>query len=66
MMTGIFYDPARRRLHVVAGPPHPDWLFVTHDTGARPHQCRRIMRDWLPPEELCRVDWSGVGRAPAA
>ncbi len=59
-MSGIFYDPNRRRLHVVTGPPEPGWLFVTHDIGARPHQCRRIMRDWLPPDELYRVDWSGV------
>ncbi|MEX2080151.1 MAG: hypothetical protein WEC33_00920 [Dehalococcoidia bacterium] len=60
-MSGIFYDPTGRRLHVVTGTPEPHWTFVTHDTRARVHHCRRIMREWLGPEDLFRVDFSAVG-----
>ncbi len=59
-MSGIFYDPHRRRLHRVDGTPQPGWRLVTHDVAAGPNQCRRIMREWLPAEELLNLDWSGA------
>ncbi len=57
-MSGIFYDPAGRRLHAVTAGPQPGWTLVTHNLDATIHQCRRIMREWVPSEELFRVDWS--------
>lgn len=56
-MSGIFYDPAERRLHAVTSDPHPGWTLVTHNLDANPHHCRRIMREWLPVEEMFHVDW---------
>lgn len=57
-MSGIFYDPATRRLRAVRGTPHPDWAFVTHNLNANPHRVRRILREWLPSEEIAGIDWS--------
>jgi len=57
-VNGIFYDPHARRLRAVRGRPHPDWAFVTHNLNARPHRMRRILREWLPAEELASVDWT--------
>lgn len=59
-MSGIFYDPGRRNLRRVNGPADPRWLLVTHDLHAGTHHCRRILREWLAPEDLTLVDWSGV------
>lgn len=59
-MSGIFYDPGARRLHAVQGSPDPCWLLVTHNLNAGPHHCRRIMREWLDPDEILRVDWSAI------
>lgn len=58
-MSGIFYDPARRRLRVVEGAAEPGWLFVTHNLGAGGHQCRRILRECLPAAELHTIDFNG-------
>lgn len=57
-MSGIFYDPKGRRLRSVRGTPDAGWTLVTHNLNAGVHQCRRIMREWLPAEELTRVDWT--------
>lgn len=57
-MSGIFYDPRSRRLHAVTSSPDPGWTLVTHDLGARTHHCRRIMQEWLPPDEIHRVEWT--------
>ena len=57
-MSGIFYDPRSRRLHAVDSSPEPGWTLVTHNLDAGLHQCRRIMREWLPQDEIFRVDWS--------
>jgi hypothetical protein len=62
-MSGIFYDPHRRRLHIVHGAADPRWTLVTHNVCAGIHQCRRIMREWLPSDELGEVDWSGIQRS---
>ena len=59
-MTGIFYDANRRRLCVVQGAADPAWTLVTHNLHAGPHQCRRIMREWLGLDELGQIDWSAV------
>lgn len=56
-MAGIFYDPHARKLHVVAGAPRPGWSLVTHDCAAGLYHCRRILREWLPPEEAIAADW---------
>jgi len=56
-MSGIFYDPSARRLHAVRSTPEPGWTLVTHNLDAGPHHCRRIMREWLPLEEMFRVEW---------
>jgi len=56
-MTGIFYDPACRRLRLVRGKPEPGWAFVTHNVEASSHHCRRILRELVPPEELATIDW---------
>lgn len=57
-MSGIFYDPANRRLHCVSDAPPPGWRLITHDLNASTHQCRRIMKEWLPSEELFSVQWA--------
>jgi hypothetical protein len=57
-MTGIFYDPASRRLHAVLSAPESRWTLVTHNINASPHLCRRIMSEWLSPDDICRVDWT--------
>jgi hypothetical protein len=57
-MSGIFYDPKEHRLRAVRGTPQPDWAFVTHNLHAGTHQVRRILREWLPSEELAAIDWS--------
>ncbi|GIW18462.1 hypothetical protein [Tepidiforma sp.] len=56
-MAGIFYDPRTRRLHAVTGHPDPAWTLVTHNVHASVHHCRRIMSEWLSPDELWKVDW---------
>lgn len=56
-MAGIFYDPHARKLHVVSGAPRPGWSLVTHDCAAGLYHCRRILREWLPPEEAIAADW---------
>lgn len=56
-MTGIFYDPRTRKLHAVITRPEPGWMLVTHNLEAGLHHCRRIMREWLAPDDLFRVDW---------
>lgn len=57
-MAGIFYDPRAHRIHAVHGTADPCWTLVTHNLNAGPHHCRRIMREWLAPDEIQRVDWS--------
>ncbi|MGE5596270.1 MAG: hypothetical protein ACM3S1_09570 [Hyphomicrobiales bacterium] len=64
-MSGIFYDPKARRMRAVNGTPQAEWAFVTHNLNAGVHQCRRIMREWLPSEELSRVDWSDIAERRA-
>jgi hypothetical protein len=59
-MSGIFYDPAHRSLRRVHGAPDPEWLLVTHNVHAGVHACRRVLREWLGPEELVRLDWSAL------
>ncbi|MBE7518747.1 MAG: hypothetical protein HS107_05825 [Thermoflexaceae bacterium] len=59
-MSGIFYDPGARCLRRVYGTPEPGWTFVTHNLGASVHHCRRIMREWVPTEEIFAIDWSGI------
>ncbi len=57
---GIFYDKIERTLRVVTSTSEPEWVLVTHDPDAKPYLCRRIMGEWLSPEELAQVDWSAV------
>ena len=57
-MSGIFYDPAERRLHAVQTDPEPGWTLVTHNLEASVHHCRRIMREWITSDEMFRIDWS--------
>jgi hypothetical protein len=61
-MSGIFYDPKSQKLRRVDerpdGRPAADWQFVTHNVDAGLHQCRRIMREWLKPEELGHVEFT--------
>ena len=57
-MSGIFYDPRARRLHAVRSSPEPGWTLVTHNLEAGRHQCRRIMCEWLPQDEIFQVDWN--------
>jgi hypothetical protein len=56
-MAGIFYDPRARKLRLVSGAPEPGWHLVTHNRAAGLHQCRRILGEWLPPEEAIAADW---------
>lgn len=56
-MSGIFYDPAERRLHAVQTDPEPGWTLVTHNLEASVHHCRRIMREWINSDEMFRIDW---------
>ncbi|MCS7294846.1 MAG: hypothetical protein NZ761_05570 [Dehalococcoidia bacterium] len=60
-MKGIYYDRSRRMVHRVVGQAEPGWTLVTHDLGASVHHCRRILGEWLPPDELRSIDWSGLG-----
>lgn len=58
-MSGIFYDPATRRLHNVAeGTADPSWTLVTHNLLATEHHCRRILREILSREDALRVDFT--------
>lgn len=57
-MSGIFYDPSARRLRKVRGSADPSWTLVTHNLDAGIHQCRRILREWVSPEDLRTMDWS--------
>jgi hypothetical protein len=66
-MTGIFYDPAARRLRTVEhGVPDPAWTFVTHDLRAGTHQCRRILREWLPADVVAAVVGPPPGESAAS
>ena len=38
--------------------PEPGWTLVTHNLEAGVHQCRRILREWLPQDEIFRVEWN--------
>jgi hypothetical protein len=64
-MSGIFYDPRRRSLHRVHEAPETGWILVTHDVDASPNRCRRIMREWLPFDELFQIDWCIVTHSQA-
>ena len=57
-MSGIFYDPKGRRLRSVQGTADAEWTLVTHNLNAGGHQCRRIMREWLPADEIVNIDFS--------
>jgi len=57
-MAGIFYDPRERRLYAVDRTPDTAWTLVTHNADAGAHLCRRIMREWLPADDLAGVDWN--------
>jgi hypothetical protein len=56
-MSGIFYDPTNRRLHAINGSPAEGWRLVTHNLEASPHQCRRIMSEWLSRQDLLAVEF---------
>jgi len=58
LVSGIFYDPKGRRLRSVHGTPDVAWTLVTHNLNAGGHQCRRIMREWLPSDEIVRIDFT--------
>jgi hypothetical protein len=45
-------------LHAVHANPEPGWTLVTHNLEAGLHHCRRIMREWLPQDEIFLVDWT--------
>jgi len=60
-VSGIFYDREERRLRAVRGSAHPGWTLVTHNMEAGPHLCRRIMREWVPPDEVLAIDFTGLG-----
>ena len=62
-VSGIFFDPQSMRILCVVSAPEPGWVLVTHNLGARAHQCRRIMREWLAIEELFAVDFSAITMA---
>ncbi len=62
-MSGIFYDSRSRRLRKVRGQADPSWTLVTHNLDAGEHQCRRILREWVSPEDLQTVDFSAAGPA---
>ncbi|HQW50658.1 MAG TPA: hypothetical protein PL082_01265 [Tepidiformaceae bacterium] len=57
-MAGIFYDPVSRRLLAVRATPDSQWTLVTHNVNAGAHLCRRIMSEWLSPEDMVRVEWT--------
>lgn len=57
-MAGIFYDPVSRRLLAVRATPDAHWTLVTHNVNAGAHLCRRIMSEWLSPEDMVRVEWT--------
>lgn len=57
-MSGIFYDPKARKLRRVEAHPEKDWQLVTHNVDAGVHQCRRIMREWLKPEEVGTLEFT--------
>ena len=60
IVSGIFFDPGSRRVFQARVGPEPAWVLVTHNLGARPHHCRRIMREWMATEELFSVDFSAI------
>ncbi len=57
-MSGIFYDSRARQLRKVQGCADPAWTLVTHNLEAGEHQCRRILREWVSPEDMRAIDWS--------
>ncbi len=61
-MRGIYFDWSSRSVHRLNGDElRPGLTLITHDVHASLHHCRRILREWLGPEELRAVDWSGFG-----
>ena len=64
-MSGIFYDSRSRQLRKVQGSPDPAWTLVTHNLEAGEHHCRRILREWVSPEDLRSIDWSAAERRSA-
>lgn len=60
-MKGIYYDRRSRTVHRVVEGAQPGWTLVTHDVQASVHHCRRILGEWLSPDELRAIDWSGLG-----
>jgi hypothetical protein len=42
------------------GTPDPSWKFVTHDLSPAVNHCRRILREWIPSEDLFLVDWTEI------
>jgi hypothetical protein len=42
----------------VRGAADPSWTLVTHNLDAGVHLCRRILREWVPAEDLRNIDWS--------
>jgi hypothetical protein len=66
-MSGIFYDPATRRLRAIKhGTVDPAWTLVTHDLAASDHRCRRILAELLPSEEVLLVDFNAQERRETA
>lgn len=64
-MSGIFYDSQSRRLRRVRGQADPSWTLVTHNLDAGAHQCRRILREWVSPEDLRAIDFSTADQRSA-
>jgi len=64
-MSGIFYDPSARCLRAMDADAPRDWPLVTHNLDASINLCRRILREWLSPEEVSHVDWSTLDRGIA-
>jgi hypothetical protein len=64
-MSGIFYDSQSRRLRKVREQQaDPSWTLVTHNLDAGAHQCRRILKEWVSPEDLRTIDFSTSDQRP--
>ena len=62
-MSGIFYDPASNRLRVITNGQAPaQWALVTHNTAASDNHCRRILREWLSPQDVRSIDFGTYWR----
>ena len=65
-MSGIFYDSRSRCLRKVRGQQaDPSWTLVTHNLDAGAHQCRRILREWVSPEDLKVIDFTSSDQMSA-